>query len=47
MVAAAQWLRILVFSIHGSNASKFLAIFHAPFYPMVTVRLRDLQLFGF
>ena len=42
MIAAAHWLRIWVFSmeIPSSNASSLLFdIFHAPFYPTVTVLL--------
>ena len=42
MIAAAQWLRIWVFSMEvpGSNAGKiFFYIYHAPFLPAVTVLL--------
>ena len=43
MKAAAQWVKIWVFSmeIPGSNTGKFVSnIFHAPFYPVVTVQLQ-------
>ena len=37
MIAAVQWLSVWVFSMEvpGSNASKFLNIFHASFYPVL------------
>ena len=43
MIAAAQWLKIWVFSMEvpGSNASKFLLTFFMYlFYPVVTVLLK-------
>ena len=43
MIAAAQWLKIWVFSmeVSGLNAGKFSfpKFSHAPFYPTVTVLL--------
>ena len=41
MTAAAQWLRIWVFSMNvaGLNAGTFFNISHAPCYPAVTVLL--------
>ena len=47
MIAVAHWLRIRVFSeeVPDSNTGEFFPdIFHAPFYPTVTVLLEYLDL---